>query len=344
MAGAHDRPSGSLAEAAESLAKAPADTLSDVLEAVRLTGALFFVVDASTPWVAAAPSTSHLAPAILPRVQHVVSYHVITRGSCWCEIEGQSPVRVAAGDVIIIPHGDAYALSSVAGLRPSIALEEGLAWFRQMAAGQMPFVVTEGGGGAERIGVFCGFLGCDALPFNPALAGLPRLVHLRAEHRATDRIGSLIELAVEESGDPRAGGRSVLLRIGELMFVEVVRRYLSSVPVEEGGWLAALRDPLVGRALAALHESPAEAWTLEALARNVGTSRSVLTQRFTSIVGRPPMQYLAAWRVQLAARRLLDGSTKVAAVAREVGYESEAAFSRAFKRLTGSAPTAWRRR
>src|SRR5262245_19277947 len=146
MAGAHDWPSGSLAETAESLARPPADTLSDVLEAVRLTGALFFVVDASTPWVAAAPSTSLLAPAILPRVQHVVSYHVITGGSCWCEIEGETPVPVAEGDVLIIPHGDAYALSSVAGLRPEASLEEGLVWFRQMAAGQIPFVVTEGGG------------------------------------------------------------------------------------------------------------------------------------------------------------------------------------------------------
>ena len=346
MAGAHDRPSGSLAEAAGSglASRPPADTLSDVLEAVRLTGALFFVVDASTPWVAAAPSTSALAPAILPRVQHVVSYHVITRGSCWCEIEGQPPVPLASGDVIIIPHGDAYSLSSEAGLRPPISVEEGLAWFRQMAAGQMSFVVTEGGGGEERIGVFCGFLGCDALPFNPALTALPRLVHLRAGNRGADRLGSLIELAAAESREPRAGGRSVLLRIGELMFVEVVRRYLSSVPAEEGGWLAGLRDPLVGRALAVLHESPAEPWTLEALARSVGTSRSVLTERFTSMVGRPPMQYLAAWRIQLAARRLLDGATKVSAVARDVGYESEAAFSRAFKRLTGAAPATWRRR
>ena len=135
----------------------------------------------------------------------------------------------------------------------------------------------------------------------------------------------------------------MLLRIGELMFVEVVRRYLSSVPVEEGGWLAALRDPLVGRALAALHESPAEAWTLEVLARNVGTSRSVLTQRFTSIVGRPPMQYLANWRIQVASSLLRNTKATVASVAEHVGYESEAAFARAFKRLVGRPPAAWRR-
>jgi AraC-like DNA-binding protein len=341
MAGDHDRPSGSHAGTAEN--GPSADTLSDVLEAVRLTGALFFVVDASAPWVAAAPSTSVLAPAILPRAQHVVSYHVLTEGSCWCEMEGLPPVQVDAGDILIIPHGDAYALASEAGLRPSITVEEGLAWFRHMAAGQLSFVVTEGGGGPEKIGVFCGFLGCDALPFNPALTALPRIVHLRGAHGGLDRLGSLIELAAAESREPRAGGRSVLLRIGELLFVEVVRRYLSSVPPDQRGWLAGLRDPLVGRALALLHATPAEEWTLDTLARKAGTSRSVLTERFTLMVGRPPMQYLAAWRIQLAARRLLDGAAKVSAVAREVGYESEAAFSRAFKRLTGSPPARWRR-
>ncbi len=128
------------------------------------------------------------------------------------------------------------------------------------------------------------------------------------------------------------------------MFVEVVRRYLSAASADDGGWLAGLRDPVVGRALALLHENPARPWTLDELAREVGTSRSVLTERFTLMVGRPPMQYLASWRIQLASRRLIDGTTKVSAVAREVGYESEAAFSRAFKRLTGTAPAAWRHR
>ncbi len=343
MAGDHDQPSGSHAAAAED-SPPPTDTLSDVLQAVRLTGALFFLVDASTPWVAEAPSSAALAPVLLPRAQHVVSYHVITQGSCWCEMEGQPPVPLGSGDIIIIPHGHAYALSSELGLRSGLTVEEGLAWFRDMAAGHFSFVVTEGGAGEEKIGVFCGFLGCDALPFNPALAALPQLVHLRPPRAGVDHVGALIALAAAESREPKAGGRSVLLRIGELMFVEVVRRYLSSASADEGGWLAGLRDPLVGRALASLHQEPARQWTLEELAREVGTSRSVLTERFTLLVGRPPMQYLAAWRIQLASRRLADGATKVSAIAREVGYESEAAFSRAFKRLTGTAPAAWRRR
>ena len=350
MGGHHDRSSGTPASAAEDAVRfsephaPPADTLSDVLEAVRLTGALFFLVDASTPWAAEAPATAVLAPAILPRVQHVVSYHLVTRGACWCEIAGRPPVPLVAGDVIVIPHGDAYGLSSEPGLRSGLTLDETLGWFRQMSAGRLPLVVDEGGGGPGRIGVVCGFLGCDALPFNPVLATLPELVHVPLPRAGPDRVSALIELAVAEARDQRAGGRSVLLRIGELMFVEVVRRYLSSVTADEGGWLAGLRDPVVGRALASLHETPARSWTIDELAREAGASRSVLIERFTGLVGRPPMHYLAAWRIQLASRRLADGAAKISAVAGEVGYESEAAFSRAFKRLTGVAPAAWRRR
>jgi AraC-like DNA-binding protein len=350
MGGYHDLPSGSPASAAESAvrlsdASVPRpDTLSDVLEGVRLTGALFFLVDAWTPWVAEAPATAALAPAILPRGQQVISYHLITQGSCWCEIEGRSPVPLSAGDVIVVPHGDAYSLSSEPGLRSGLTPEETLGWFRQMAAGELPFVVNEGGDGPERIGVVCGFLGCDTVPFNPILATLPELVHVPLPRMGADHLAVLIELAVVEARDRRAGGRSVLLRIGELMFVEVVRRYLSSVEANERGWLAGLRDPVVGRALALLHEAPARSWTLDDLARKAGASRTVLTERFTHLVGQPPMHYLAAWRIQLASRRLGDGAAKISTVAGEVGYESEAAFSRAFKRLTGVAPAVWRSR
>ena len=319
--------------------------LSDVLEAVRLTGALFFLVDASTPWLAEAPASSALAPVLLPRTQHVVSYHVITAGACWCQMAGDAPVRLEAGDVIVVPHGDAYALSSPPSAGGVFPLDALLAWFQQMASGQLPSIVEEGGGGPERVRVICGFLGCDVLPFNPVLATLPRLLHVpRARAAGRDRLGALIEFAEGECRDKRAGSRSVLLRVGELLFVEVVRRYLTTLTADESGWLAGLRDPLVGRALAHLHKEPGRAWTLEELAKEVATSRSVLAERFSHLVGEPPMHYLARWRLQLAAGRLADGTAKVSAVARDVGYDSEAAFSRAFKKLTGMAPAAWRNR
>jgi AraC-like DNA-binding protein len=193
--------------------------------------------------------------------------------------------------------------------------------------------------------VLCGFLGCDALPFNPVLAALPRLLHVRgtAGH-GDDRLGHLIEFALAEVAEPRAGRACVLLRISELMFVEVVRRYLASMPAEQTGWLAGLRDPEVGRALAWLHRQPAHGWTVEELGRRSGLSRSTLAERFTALVGQPPMQYLARWRMQIAASLLADDRSKVSSVALEVGYDSEAAFSRAFKSLVGCSPAAWRKR
>jgi AraC-like DNA-binding protein len=338
----HDRASGSLAAAA---ADAESDVLSDVLQAVRLTGALFFVVDARPPWVAEAPESSTLGPVILPRAQHVVSYHVVTEGPCWCHLAGRPATLIETGDAIVIPHGDAYALSSAPDASLGMAPEEVLSWFREMASGRLPFVVEEGGVGSKRLQVICGFLGCDALPFNPILSALPRLLHLRRpEAVQEDRLRPLVELAVGEARTKRPGSRSVLLRIAELLFVEVVRRHVSSETDRDTarGWLAGLRDPFVGRALAYMHHQPARAWTLDDLARKAAISRSVLTERFTQFVGEPPMHYLAKWRMQLAARLLMDPSAKVSAVAREVGYDSEAAFSRAFKKLTGAAPAVWR--
>ena len=345
MSAHHDCASGLLAPApAAGVATPVGDTLSDVLQSVRLSGALFFLVDATTPWVAEAPAAPVLAPVLLPRAQHIVSYHVVRDGACWCESAGFDPVHLEAGDVLIVPHGHAYALTSTPGLRSGFTADETLGWFRDMSAGRMPFVVTEGGGGPDRIRVICGFLGCDALPFNPVLATLPPLLAVRLPTAvAGDRLSGLLEFAVAESRDREPGSQSVLLRIAELVFVEVVRAQLTSA-TGAGGWLGGLRDALVGRALARLHAEPARPWTLTALARDAGVSRTVLAERFTHFVGHPPMAYLARWRIQLAARRLEDPATKVATVARDVGYESEAAFSRAFKRLAGVAPAQWRRR
>jgi AraC-like DNA-binding protein len=191
----------------------------------------------------------------------------------------------------------------------------------------------------------CGFLGCDVLPFNPLLSTLPRLVHLRPPQRpGSDRLGQLVEFALAESREQRAGSDCVLLRLSELMFVEMLRRYLACLPPEETGWLAALRDPTVGRALRLLHQEPGRAWTVDELARQSGLSRSVLSERFTQLLGLAPIQYLTRWRMQVAARLLTDAVAKVSAVALEVGYDSEAAFSRAFKKAVGVAPAAWRDR
>jgi AraC-like DNA-binding protein len=319
-----------------------ADVLSNVLQVVRLTGAVYFDLEMSAPWVAEAPPSCDIAGIVMPGAQRVIEYHLIARGSCWGHAVGQEPIRLNEGDLIVFPQGDAHVLSSAPGLRrpPNFALFD---------RGSMPLPLCyELGGGGERSRVVCCFLGCDDRPYNPLLAALPPVIHVSAANPprgvgvATSWLRSLYDIAVRESASRRPGRENMLARMSELMFVETVRSYLETLPETQSGWLAGVRDPIVGRALTSLHAEPKRPWTVERLARTVGASRSVLAERFTAMVGQPPMQYLALWRMQLASRAILDGSP-IAVVAESVGYESEAAFSRAFKKLVGQSPATWRK-
>lgn len=326
------------------------DTLSEVLRSVRLRGAVFYYVEGAAPWAAEAPPARDIAAAIMPGAEHVMEYHVVTRGSCWGAVVGQPPVRLEEGDVIVFPHGDAHVISSAPGMRAPA--DTGI--FFQPRPEQLPFILSANagtgptarldGGGAECTTVACGFLGCDARPFNPLVATLPRLLHVSARGAVgSNGISELVRLAVAESNQKRPGGEALLERLSEMMFVEVVRRYLGALPEGQTGWLAGLRDRFVGRALAVMHDRPADPWTIESLADKVGLSRSALHERFVQFVGQPPMQYLTNWRMQLASGLLTGTSANIASIALEVGYESEAAFSRAFRRATGLPPAAWRR-
>ena len=199
------------------------------------------------------------------------------------------------------------------------------------------------GGGGDTTRLICGFLASDSVLSNPLLAALPRL--FRIGMRGTDAawLETSMRFAASEAALARAGGATVLGKLSELLFIEAVRRYTETLPANERGWLAGLRDRFVGRALSLMHARPAHPWTVDALGRQVGLSRSALAQRFTALLGQPPMQYLARWRLQLAARQLRGGDVPLAVVAEDVGYESEAAFNRAFKREFGVPPAAWRR-
>lgn len=318
------------------------DVLSEVLGSVRLTGSMLFLVEARTPWRSWAPRAEAFRAAVLPGSQHLVSYHIVTRGGCWGGLRDAPPQRLEAGDVLVVAHGDAYYLADPADAPPGYGSEAAVRFFRRMAAGELPTAINEGGSGARRTQFICGFLGCDLRPFNPVLAALPRLLHLRRPGARPGRMRPLIDFALRELRERSPGGQGVLRPLAELLFVEVVRQHLEAMPQAGTGWLAGLRDPLVGRALGLLHGAPARRWSLDALAAQAGASRSVLAERFTQFVGEAPMHYLRQWRMQLAAR-LLERSAKVAAVAQAVGYDSEAAFSRAFKRSAGAAPAAWRR-
>jgi AraC-like DNA-binding protein len=324
------------------------DTLSDVLRSVRLRGGVFFYISGGGEWAAEAPASNAIAPLLMRGVEHVIEYHVVAQGSCWAAMSNGPAVRLSTGDVVMFPHGDAHVISSAPGMRGDPPSPR---WFGESTKGPLPLRIAYNGANspstapselAGETTIVCGFLGCDLQPFNPLIAALPRLLHLRAPDDG-GWIGQFMHQAVAESNARRPGGEAMLARMSEMMFVDAVRRYTASLPPESAGWLAGLRDRLIGRALALLHEQPARDWTVDELGRHVGLSRSALHERFVELIGVPPMQYLAQWRMQAAARMLLETRATVATIALEVGYDSEAAFARAFKRLVGKPPAAWRR-
>jgi AraC-like DNA-binding protein len=307
------------------------DPLSDLLRVVRLDGAFFYAVEATEPWSIETLGARELTPRIMPGADHLISYHIITSGRCYGGRLGEEQVELVAGDVIVFPHGDPHVMSSERRVSPDIHLKTPARYLETVTLGQP---------GPPDTTFVCGFLGCDRQPFNPLLAALPGRMHMRGMSSAW--LSSFTNQVTEESRLGRAGSDTVLTRLAELMFIEVLRRYLQELSPGQTGWLAGLRDEVVSRVLALLHNQPGRNWSLEELAREAASSRSNVAKRFTDLVGQPPMQYLTQWRMQVAANLLAQSGTKVAAVAAQVGYDSEAAFSRAFKKATGLAPGAWR--
>ncbi|TRC96744.1 AraC family transcriptional regulator [Mesorhizobium sp. WSM4303] len=315
------------------------DALSDLLRTVRLTGATFFDIEGHEPWAVCSPAPSSILPKILPGADHLISYHVVTAGSCFARIVGQEAIALQAGEVVVFTKSDPHIMSS----NPALRADPPTADVLDIAtAGQMPFYINCAGDGAMSARLVCGYLACDAQPFNPLLEALPPVIKAGDAKGDGGWLGQFIKLAVSEVAEKRAGSETVLTKLSELMFVDVLRRYVESLPPQHTGWLAGLRDPHLARALALIHDRPAHNWTVEALAKDCALSRTVLAERFTRLVGMPPMHYLAKWRMQIASELLSAGNSNMANIAAEIGYESEAAFSRAFKKMIGVPPSAWR--
>ena len=325
------------------------DILSDVLRGIRLRGAAFYDYRFGSEWAAEAPPAAEIAPLLLPGAEHVMEYHVLVRGGGWAAIAGQPPVHLAEGDAVVLPRGDGHVMSSRPGLRPR-PFDTAWAYAHRNDPRPVPFnAVGNGDPGIAQSPadapnrLVCGFLCCDLLPFNPLLAQLPALLHLPAD-ADSGWIAQTLRQALQASDERRPGNEAILERISEMLFVHAVRSYLARLDPASTGWLAGLRDRRIGHALALLHATPARDWTLDELGRQVGLSRSALHDRFVELIGQPPMQYLARWRMQLASTLLRGTSATVASIALDVGYESEAAFTRAFKRTVGVPPAAWRRK
>lgn len=317
------------------------DVLSDVLRAVRLTGAVYFDINARAPWVAASPPTAIICANVMPDFERVISFHIMLDGHCWAQLsdESEPAIKLESGDAVIFVRGEPHVMASEPGKHgmPDMGL------YVRPTDRPLPFVFNEFGGAGEKARFVCGYLGCDSAPFNPILEALPHIMHVKSSSAAGRLIHELMRTALQETQSPRAGGETILSKLSEIMFLQAVRDHIETLSTSSKGWLSGLRDRHVGAALALMHGRPADPWTLDTIAKEVGLSRSAFAERFADCMGVPAMQYLGNWRLQLAARALERQGTSVAQAAAEVGYESEAAFNRAFKRLVGVPPGAWRR-
>lgn len=314
------------------------DALSQTLRVVRLVGAIFLHGRFTAPWCYQSPHADAAAPYLEPTAERIVIFHFVTEGECWVEQGDIPPVRLVAGDAVIFPQGDAHRMGSQPGLPPASGarLHEVLA--------RRPRLLAYGGGGATTK-LVCGYLACDARLARMLLAGLPPIVKVSVRgSNAGVWLEASLRYALAEARSPRPGGQGVLAKLAEVLFIEVLRIHMNEQVEGRTGWLAGVNDRLVGSALRALHTEPARSWTLEELARVAGTSRSVLAERFPQLVGQAPMQYLAQWRMLLASNLLARSNAPLARIAEEVGYQTDTAFSRAFRREYGMPPAAWRRR
>ncbi|HEX7944650.1 MAG TPA: AraC family transcriptional regulator [Phenylobacterium sp.] len=313
------------------------DALSDLLSVVGLSGGVFIDAEFTEPWSVAGRVSAEACRPFMTPPQEVIGFHYVTEGRFRVRIEGEPECEIGAGEAVMLPRNDMHAFGYGRDL-PPILISDLIQPPNALGMSRMVH-----GGGGPRTRLICGFLGGNE-QLRPLLVGLPRVMPLRlADLPGGDWLEGGLAYAAQTLAEGRPGAATVLTKISELLFTELVRHYLGELPPEQTGWLAGLRDPIAGRALSLLHTRVAEPWTTEALAGEVAMSRSAFADRFTAVVGQPPMRYLTAWRMQLAQQKLRETHANVAQIAFDVGYESEAAFARAFRRECGVPPAQWRR-
>ena len=314
------------------------DVLSEVLRAVKLDGAIFYTAECSAPWGFRSPPSRIMAPYLSTNPKHVIIYHLVTEGRGYAHVEGDGrPVHLNAGDIVVFPHGDPHILGNGPPVKPVDSAKE----LQRILSEDLK--VSRHGGGGELTRIICGYMTCEPQLSGVFLGGLPPILKINIRNDSSGQwLENSIRYSVDNADASRSGGEAVLAKLSEVLFIETLRRCIALLPQEQTGWLAGVRDPEVGKALALLHRKPAHPWTIAALATEVGISRSVLAERFRRYLSETPIAYLTRWRLQLGAQMLRSTSSSVAQVAAEVGYESEPSFNRAFKREFGLPPARFR--
>ncbi len=314
------------------------DALSDVLRVARLSGGVFMRADFTAPWCVAARISPDMCAPFLKRTTHLIPYHYVIEGEFQASVEGGAPTLLRSGELVLFPGNDVHLMGSDLSLPPVMAADILLP-----PDGNGLRSIRYGNGGAPTK-LICGYLGCETVQGNPIISAMPALIRLKVEDFGlAEWIRSSFQYAANEITAGRPGSDTILAKLSELLFVEAVRRYAESLPAGQTGWLAGLQDAAVARALALMHGDIARDWSVDELGRKIGLSRSALAEKFSRLIGMAPIQYLTHWRMQVAAQKLEETNASLAQVAESVGYESEAAFSRAFKKVFGRAPAGWRR-
>jgi AraC-like DNA-binding protein len=313
------------------------DVLSEVLKVVKLQGAMFYNGEFSAPWSFRSPPSCDVAPFVAAGAEHVIVYHLVTEGHASARLEDGERIRLDAGDIVIFPHGDAHILEN----GPAVKIVDMVSELDRIFSQRLK--LSRQGGGGETTKFVCGFMACEPRLSQVFLSGLPPVFKVSICNDASGRwLENSIRFSVNEADASRAGGEAVLAKLAEVLFVETLRTYIAHLPADQTGWLAGARDSEVGKTLALMHRNPAHPWTIASLSKEAGVSRSVLAERFRHYLSEPPMAYLTRWRIQLGAQMLASTSYSVAQIASEVGYESEAAFNRAFKREVEVPPARFR--